>query len=253
MENELVIRGPVWELFAKVSGEGPPFLFLHGQFGTHAVVRQLIEDLDERRTLITPDIRGRGRSICPDASLHTWIQYADDVIAFLDKLAFARAAIGGVSLGTGIALATAMRHPDRVSALVLHSSVYAGEEKGWLPSQKPLQKQVLATARQVSEGGFDALDNEAPESTAKWMRHDEQSVSAALLGLGLSQPFNDAEDLRKITHPTLVIRGFDALHPPEVSELYMDSIPQARSLAAFPADAESTTSAIEEFLDDAET
>jgi 3-oxoadipate enol-lactonase len=251
MEKDVAARPTEWDLFAGVSGTGSPFVFLHGQFGTHEVVRHLISALERSLMLITPDVRGRGRSICPDQSLHNWNQYAEDVITVLDDLSIAQTTIGGVSLGAGVALATALRFSNRVSALVLHSPVYAGEARGWLPSQKELQERVLATAKRVSEEGFEALEAESPGAVAKWKRHDQKSITAALLGLGLSQPFHAVEELRQITQPTLIISGFDALHPPEVSQIYADNIPQTRSVESLPVDAESTTAVIADFLKDA--
>jgi 3-oxoadipate enol-lactonase len=248
MENDTAARAAEWDLFVGFSGNGAPLVFLHGQFGTYEIVRRLISDLDRSHTLITPDVRGRGQSICPDPTLHTWDQYAADVISTLDELQMDQASIGGVSLGAGVALATAIRFPERVSSLVLHSSVYAGEETGWLPSQKELQARVLETAKQVAERGFEALEDEPPAALAKWKRHDEKSIAAALLGLGWSQPFQSKDDLQGITCPTLLIGGSDALHPAEVSEMYLTTIAGARSPDAIPIDSESTTAAIREFL-----
>lgn len=222
--REVEIPAGRCRLFAAVSGEGPALVFLHGQLGTHQVVGPLVSPLADSFQIVTPDVRGRGRSSCPHPEEHSWDRYADDVVAILDALDLEQATIGGVSLGAGIALKTVLRHHKRVSALVLYSSVYAGEDPGWAKEQMAIQSQVLEVAETVMSG--------APQSTkivssAKWRRHDPKSLAAALIGLGYSQPFGAVEHLSSISVPTMIIPGTDPLHPRQVSEMYFKTIQNA--------------------------
>ena len=240
MTNEVLSRSDDWDLFATVNGNGPPVVFCHGQLGTHQIVRPWVSDLEDNHTVVTPDIRGRGRSLCRDASLHSWDQYTSDVISILDSLSAERAVIGGVSLGAGIALATALRFPERVDALILHSNVYAGEKKGWLPSQREAQEGVMRKAELIANGEL------LPE--AKWERHDPESIAAAIRGLGWTQPFRDETELARIECPALVLPGADEMHLSEVSQMYSEIIPKSRTVNPVPTDPQATAMAFKEFL-----
>lgn len=157
-------------LFAGVEGEGPALVFLHGQLGVHTVVQPLVASLSAEWQIITPDVRGRGRSLCPHPEEHSWDSYADDVIEILDALRVKMAVVGGISLGAGIALKAALRHPERVRVLVLHSSVYAGAEIGWLEEQRRIQSQVLEAAEQVMSDAPEAGKVPGVRSTARDLR-----------------------------------------------------------------------------------
>lgn len=56
---------------------------------------------------------------------------ADDIAALISTLGFERADVMGYSLGGGVALQAAIRHPERVRKLVLVSTVFA--RSGWFP------------------------------------------------------------------------------------------------------------------------
>lgn len=222
--KEIEISVGRYLLFAAVEGKGPPLLFLHGQLGVNTVVRPLVSPLADGWQIVMPDVRGRGRSRCPEPEEHSWERYADDVVTVLNELDLGRAVIGGVSLGAGVALKTALRHPERVRALVLHSSVYAGEETGWLEEQKAVQSQVLEMAEAVMN---DAREASGIVASPKWARSDPKSLAAAMIGLGYSQPFERKEDLSSVGVPVMIVPGTDNLHPRQVSEMYTDAMPEA--------------------------
>jgi pimeloyl-ACP methyl ester carboxylesterase len=50
---------------------------------------------------------------------------ADDVVALLDHLRIEQAVIGGLSLGANVSYEVALRHPERVRALILEMPVFA--------------------------------------------------------------------------------------------------------------------------------
>ena len=103
------------------SGVGTPLLFLHGGLADHQAALLHVGALSERLRLITPDLRGAGRSHF--AGELTWDLLADDVITVLDHLGLERAAVGGVSMGSAVALRAALRHPDRFVAFADYSGL----------------------------------------------------------------------------------------------------------------------------------
>jgi pimeloyl-ACP methyl ester carboxylesterase len=69
-------------------------------------------------SLVAPDLRGRARSadLPGPYGLH---RHADDLVAVMDALGVERTTVVGHSMGGFVAAVTAVRHPDRVSAVVL--------------------------------------------------------------------------------------------------------------------------------------
>ncbi|MBT2231124.1 alpha/beta fold hydrolase [Nonomuraea sp. NEAU-A123] len=104
-----------------VGAGGPPLVLLHGGGPDHHSLLPLARHLADLHTVILPDVRGYGRSVCIDPGRHTWTQYTSDVIALLDHLGTRDAALGGTGLGATVTLRTALAHPDRVRAAILIS------------------------------------------------------------------------------------------------------------------------------------
>lgn len=97
-------------------GSGPPLLMLAGLASDGASWGPLTPLLAERFRLILIDNRGSGRTRCPGPIAVP--DMADDAAALLDRLDIAQASIIGHSLGGGLGLSLAARHPDRVKRLV---------------------------------------------------------------------------------------------------------------------------------------
>ena len=225
-------------------GDGPVVVILHGQLGV-ASVFQAFGNALSGATVAIPDLRGRGQSVCYDESAYTWARLAGDVVDVLDHLDAPSAVLAGASMGAGLAVATALLHPDRVDALALHALPYAGWNAGWLNEQLPLMRSTLEFAREVRDRSLEAAINSRSEQDpttdvsslrARWTRHDPSSIAAALLGLGWTQPFGDIQDLRALAVPTGVCPGTDNLHPRSIGEECLTVINDAQSIGDAPAD-----------------
>ena len=107
-------------------GDGFPALFIHGSgpgVSAWANWRLVIPALSERLRVIAPDMAGFGFSERPAGiryDLDTWVAQA---IGLLDALGLEQADVVGNSFGGALALAMAIRHPQRVRRLVLMGSV----------------------------------------------------------------------------------------------------------------------------------
>lgn len=104
-----IARGPVGSM---------PVLLLHGwtltaDINFHAVYDVLSRDY----TVIALDCRSHGRGIRAPGGFRVQ-DSVDDAIAVLDQLDIPRAIVCGYSLGGVTAIAAALRHPDRVGAIV---------------------------------------------------------------------------------------------------------------------------------------
>ncbi|GAA2882663.1 alpha/beta hydrolase [Nonomuraea rubra] len=103
------------DLFWIDRGTGCPLVLLHGGFLDHGMWEDQIPVLSSRYRVIAPDARGHGRS----ANGTEPYRLTDDLAALLHHLDIGPAVLVGVSMGAGIAVDTALEHPERVSAVVV--------------------------------------------------------------------------------------------------------------------------------------
>jgi pimeloyl-ACP methyl ester carboxylesterase len=98
--------------------DAPAVLAIHGITSTSRTWLATARFLNGRAALIAVDLRGRGASsaLPPPVGLDA---HARDMLAVLDAAGLQRAVVVGHSLGAYIAARLAVRHPDRVAALVL--------------------------------------------------------------------------------------------------------------------------------------
>ena len=90
------------------------------------VWRHWMEALSRDRTLVRYDERGNGLSDW-DVDDITFDAFVRDLETVVDAAGLERFALFGISQGVGVSIAYAVKHPERVSRLILH----AGYLQGW--------------------------------------------------------------------------------------------------------------------------
>lgn len=220
-------------LFAIERGAGAPIVLLHGGLATHLACWLYATPLVENLRVITPDLRGSGRSHFGGEL--SWDLLADDVAALLDHLGLERAVVGGSSFGAGLGVRVALRHPARVAGLIVLAPAYGGADFGFSPAQTAAMNAMDgAGSRCVAEGIevllplFDALPAEIRERARALVRtYDPASVatSTRFMASG-AQPFERAGDLAAIAAPALLAPGLDPTHPPEVADVFRRHLPR---------------------------
>jgi pimeloyl-ACP methyl ester carboxylesterase len=111
-------------MYYEIHGTGQPLVLLHGAFSAIGTsFGALLPGLAKTRQVIAFDMQAHGRTADIDRPL-SLEQMADDTAAALKHLGIDRADIFGYSMGAGIALHLAIRHPDVVRKLVLASVTY---------------------------------------------------------------------------------------------------------------------------------
>lgn len=110
-------------IFARIAGNGPPVLFLHGFPQTHLMWRDVAPILARDFTAVCADLRGYGASSCPpsapDHAPYAKRAMARDMIALMQRLGFPRFAAVGHDRGARVAARMALDHPECVTALAV--------------------------------------------------------------------------------------------------------------------------------------
>ena len=97
----------------------PPLLFVSGSGGDlRNKPNQFDSPVAQAYNLLSYDQRGLGQTGKPGGG-YNMVDYADDAAALLDALGIDRIPVVGVSFGGMVAQEFALRHPERVQALVL--------------------------------------------------------------------------------------------------------------------------------------
>ncbi|WP_255152072.1 alpha/beta fold hydrolase [Halorarius halobius] len=110
------------DLFYEDLGAGPPVLLVHGGFMSHRVwERQVTTLVDAGYRVVTPDLRGHGRSDKP-ASDYTAAMHAADLEGVRERLGIDAWAVVGWSLGATVAAEYADATPERLTHLALVST-----------------------------------------------------------------------------------------------------------------------------------
>src|SRR5215217_9590043 len=130
------------DLYYEIHGEGKPLILLHGGVGAIEMFGEVLPLLAEGRRVIAVDLQAHGRTADIDRPM-TFEAMADDVAALIEHLELGTADIMGYSLGGGVALRTAIQHPEVVRKLVLVSTPF--KRDGWYP-------EVLAEMEQMGPG-----------------------------------------------------------------------------------------------------
>jgi pimeloyl-ACP methyl ester carboxylesterase len=137
------------ELYDESRGTGHPLILLHGGLGSGEMFDPILSALVENHWVITVDLQGHGRTADIERPLDIRLM-ADDIGALIDHLGLARPAVVGYSLGGGVALQTAVRHPERVGRLVCASAHIA---------RRAIPADLLAQQGQMNASAIDLLKN----------------------------------------------------------------------------------------------
>ncbi len=189
--------------------------FDHGFFGPdHGPVTDLAQ-------VVYLDHRGNGRSDPSPQQQWTLDQWADDLAAFLEALEIERPVVLGMSFGGFVAMNFAIRHPRRLSKLVLTStSAKISPER----SLAAFERLGGAAARDAAEAMFDEFTEEsaseffriclplyalAPLHPDRFARVKSPPQLFAHLVANILPDMDFLPGLANVTCPTLVMCGED--------------------------------------------
>jgi haloacetate dehalogenase len=110
-------------LFARVGGEGPPLLLIHGYPQTHVMWHRLAPELAKSFHLVIPDLPGYGWSHvprpAPDHAPHSKRAWAATLVDLMERLGHVRFGVAGHDRGARVGYRMALDHPGRVERLAV--------------------------------------------------------------------------------------------------------------------------------------
>ncbi|KPM51557.1 alpha/beta hydrolase [Frankia sp. CcI49] len=213
------------DLHVDVGGSGPPVVLLHAGGPDRHSLDPIARGLSGRYTVVQPDIRGYGASVCRDPARHTWDQYVHDVLTVLAAVPAAGAhgdvpAVIGVGIGATIALRLAIAHPDRPAAVVAigvedieDDEAKAAEIRLLDEFAGRVRSDGLAAGWEPLLRGLSPLANAMVREAIG--RADPDSVAAAA-AIGHDRSFRSVDELSAVRVPTLLFPGGDWRHPDHV-------------------------------------
>jgi 3-oxoadipate enol-lactonase len=227
------------KLHIEDSGDGPPVLLVMGlgmnATGWWRTVPVLVE---AGLRVIAFDNRGVGRSERVPGP-YTVAEMADDAVSVLDAAGVDRAHVYGISLGGMIAQEVALRHPERVRALVLGATTAGGD--AFVPAAPEIVAFLRLRAQMIAEHAVWASVpiNYAPRTRAEGGDRIAEDVARRLrypvepeyYSAQLAAANAHAARVGEIRAPALVVHGEDdVLIPPVNGERLAAAIPGAELL-----------------------
>jgi pimeloyl-ACP methyl ester carboxylesterase len=185
------------DLYYEIHGTGQPLILLHGGLGAVESFGLLTPTLAETRQVIAVDLQAHGRTADIDRPF-SFESMADEIAALIAYLGLETADIFGFSLGGGVALQTAIRHPEVVRKLVIASTVF--KRDGWHPEVLAGMSAMNAdaAAAMTETPIYDAYVSVAP-------RPEDWPTLVTKLGQLLAQDYDWTESVRSIVAPTLLV------------------------------------------------
>jgi pimeloyl-ACP methyl ester carboxylesterase len=183
-------------LYYESRGSGEPLIVLPGAFMTIEAMGALVPQLAAARRVIGVELQGHGHTADIERPLH-FETMADDIAALIQILGLDHADIFGFSLGGGVALQTAIRHPALVRRLILASAAF--KRQGWHPES-------LAGMAAISVDTFAGtpIHNTYLKTSP---RPDAWPTFVDKMRRLLGEDYDWTENVAAITTPTLMLVG----------------------------------------------
>ncbi|MCG3088386.1 alpha/beta fold hydrolase [Sporosarcina cyprini] len=197
-------------LHYEFKGEGSiTIVFTHGASWDSGQWRDQVEFFSKDYQTIVWDVRGHGCSTLPEGKVDSE-DFTADLIGLLDHLGVEKAVLCGLSLGGHISLQAAVRHPERVAALILIGTPFTNRfnwfERIAVPinrwSNRFIPMATLAKLQANALSKYNPANRMYIEDTvgsiphADWLR----------LWDAISR-MESKDDLEKVVCPTLILYG----------------------------------------------
>ena len=194
-------------LYYETHGTGRPMILLHGGLGSGEMFGPVLPVLAASHQVITVDLQGHGRTADIDRPLDVRLM-ADDIAALIEHLGLGTPDVVGYSLGGGVALMTAIRHPELVGRLV---SISAHIRRDAIhPEMFEQQAQVGAAAIDFMKDTpmYELYQRVAP-------RPEDFGRLLDKIGDAMAIDFDFTEEVRALQVPTMFVAADADMAPPQ--------------------------------------
>ena len=234
--------------YAKV-GDGPPLVkapnwMNHLEYDWESPVwHHLLEGLAKNHTLIRFDARGNGLSDW-DVDEVSFDAFLGDLETVIDAVGIERFSLLGISQGCALSIAYAVRHPERVSHLILFGGFAQGWNKRGLPEVEIEKRRAMMTLMRTGWGIENPMFRQMftsqfmPEATKEQadafneLQRKTTSGECAARYYDAVSNFDVSDLLSQVKVPTLVMHvRNDAVTPIELGRKMSTAIPGARFVA----------------------
>jgi 2-hydroxymuconate-semialdehyde hydrolase len=225
-------------------GQGEPVLLIHGSgpgVTGWANWRLTIPALAENFRVIAPDIVGFGYTERPadvQYNMETWVNH---IFGFMDALGIEKAHIVGNSFGGGLALAMAIRAPQRVGRLVLMGSaglpftLTQGLDRVWgyTPSIDNMRGLLDLFAFDRNRVTDDLARMRYEASVRPGIQEAFAQMFPAPRQNGVNNLASDAAAIKALSHTTLIVHGREDKVIPLASSYELFSMIQKAQIHVF--------------------
>ena len=200
------------KMYYEVHGSGDPVVLLHGAYMTiPGNWTGWIGELSKTRKVIAVEMQGHGRTADINRDL-SFENLCDDVAALLDHLKISSADMIGFSMGGGVAMECAIRHPGKVRKVVSISAVLRHD--GWVKEAVDALPKLTAESFKGSpiEAEYKKL-SPTPDAFPEFVKH--------VIALA-SKPYDlGSEKLKATKAPIFFIHGdADGVRLEHISEMF---------------------------------
>jgi pimeloyl-ACP methyl ester carboxylesterase len=105
------------KIFFRRYGEGPPFVILHGLYGSSDNWVTIAKRISSRFTVFLPDLRNHGSS--PHSDTHDYESMSTDLLEFAADQKLERFFLAGHSMGGKTAVRFALENPEIIEGLIV--------------------------------------------------------------------------------------------------------------------------------------
>jgi pimeloyl-ACP methyl ester carboxylesterase len=202
-------------LYYETFGAGRPLILLHGGLGSGEMFGPVLPALAAGHQVIAVDLQGHGRTADIDRPINVAFM-ADDIAALIGHLGLDRPDVMGYSLGGGVALLTALQHPEVVGRVVVVSAQI--RRSATYPDMLGQQGQMDASAAEFLKDTpmYELYQRVAP-------RPEDFGRLLDKMGQAMAQDYDFTEQVRGLKVPMLYACADADMFPPshavEVFEL----------------------------------
>lgn len=201
-------------------GEGEPIIFIHGSgpgVSAFANWRLCMPELSKKFRVIAPDMVGFGYTDRPEGITYGMDVWVKQTIDLIDALGLKKVNLVGNSFGGALALALAIKYPEKFNKIVLmgavgvHFELTKGLDDAWgyTPSLENMKAllDVFAYSRELVTDDLAKMRYEA--SIRPGFQESFSSMFPAPRQNGIDLMESKEEDIKKIDKDVLIIHGRD--------------------------------------------